>query len=122
MTDTKLSPPPPVTIGGLREYFQITYQLGEEQVELMLDSSRKSLERILGEATVAFGSDNVPHQMVNICHSLKGLLLNMGAPEWAGVARDLEKSARAGENRDYAAVITQLSEGLAAVLAYGEKR
>lgn len=114
--------PAPVTIAGLKKHFQTTYQLDENQVELMVNSSRKSLDKILAEARVALHSDHIPVAMVNVGHSLKGLLLNMGQPEWAEVARDLEKSARAGEMRDYAALIALLTEGMATVLAYDEKK
>ncbi|SHO42947.1 Hpt domain-containing protein [Desulfopila aestuarii] len=122
MTETTPFPhPAPVTIAGLRNHFHSTYQLGEKQVELMVNSSRKSLDKILAEARTALQSDNVPAEMVNIGHSLKGLLLNMGEPEWAEIARDLEKSARAGEVRDYSALVALLTEGMATVLAYDEK-
>lgn len=123
MTERKPFPQPaPVTIAGLKNHFQTTYQLGENQVELMVNSSRKSLDKILAEARAALHSDNIPVEMVNVGHSLKGLLLNMGEPEWAEVARDLEKSARAGEQRDYEALVAFLADGMATVLAYdGEK-
>jgi len=114
--------PAPVTIAGLKNHFHTTYQLGENQVELMVNSSRKSLDKILTEARTALHSDNIPVEMVSVGHSLKGLLLNMGEPEWAEVARELEKSARAGEVRDYAALVALLTEGLATVLAYDEKK
>jgi len=123
MTETTPLPhPAPVTIAGLKKHFHTTYQLGENQVELMVNSSRKSLDKILTEARTALHSDNIPVEMVNVGHSLKGLLLNMGEPEWAEVARELEKSARAGEVRDYAALVALLTEGLATVLAYDEKK
>ena len=122
MTETTPLPlPEPVTIAGLKKHFQTTYQLAESQVELMINSSRKSLDKILDDAKKALNSDNVPCEMVNIGHSLKGLLLNMGEVEWAEVARDLEKSARAGEARDYAALVAKLTEGMATVLAYNPK-
>lgn len=113
--------PPPVTICGLKMHFENTYQLGTEQVELMIDSSRKSLEKILGDARVVLQSEHACKELVNIGHSLKGLMLNMGEPEWAEVARDLERSARLGERRDYAALIAGLTEGVRTVLMYKRK-
>jgi len=123
MTETTPIPEPaPVTIAGLRNHFRTTYQLGEPQVELMVNSTRKSLSSILVEARSALQSDAVPARMVNVGHNLKGLLLNMGEPAWAEVARDLEKSARAGEMRDYAALVDLLTKGMATVLVYNESK
>ncbi len=112
--------PAPVSIDGLRTYFRSTYQLGEQQVELMINSSRKSLEKILAEARLALQSEEVCGEMVHIGHNLKGLLLNMGEPEWAELARELEHSARAGIQRDYVGMIDQFVQGMTAVLTYGE--
>lgn len=111
--------PPPLTIGGLRRHFRETYQLGETQIELMVNSSRMSLEKILSEAEVALEAADSCRELVQVGHNLKGLLLNMGAPQWADVARDLEKSARAGEERDYAVIVARLGQGLAEVLSSG---
>lgn len=118
---TVLPIPPPVTIAGLRQHFRVTYQLGDEQVELMVRSSRKSLDKILDEAEKALQSGDICARLGGVGHSLKGLLLNMGEPRWADLARDLEKSAKAGKMRDYAAIIDILTEGMAAVITYGDK-
>lgn len=112
--------PPPVTITGLQNHFRSTYQLGDEQVVLMINSSRKSLDKILAEARQALQADDICAELVNIGHSLKGLLLNMGEPEWAEVARALEKSARDRDILDYDAIIRQMTVGMAIVLAYDD--
>lgn len=118
---TPLHVPPPVDIVELKHHFKTTYQLGESQVELMIQSSRKSINKILAEAELALQAEDACIQLANVGHSLKGLLLNMGEVRWADVARDMEASARAGEKRDYAAVITMLSNGMAAVIAYSDE-
>lgn len=113
--------PPPVTIAALKQHFKTTYQLREDQVELMLQSSRKSMDTVLAAAEDALRAEDVCGRLGDIGHSLKGLLLNMGQSQWAEVARDLEVSARAGEARDYPAVITVLNTAMAAVMTYGKK-
>lgn len=118
---TSLPLPPPVSIAVLKKHFKTTYQLGDSQVELMLQSSRKSLDKILTEAEVALQAEDVCSHLVSIGHSLKGLLLNMGESEWAAFAREFERAAREDESRDYATVIAQLNVGMAAVIAYSEE-
>jgi hypothetical protein len=113
--------PPPVSIAVLRNHFKVTYNLGEEQVELMIQSSRKSMEKILSDAEMALQTEDPRAQLGNIGHSLKGLLLNMGEQQWAEVARDLELSARTGEVRDYTAFIALFSTGMTAVMTYETK-
>lgn len=110
--------PAPVVISRLTRYFEKTYQLGTGQAEQMVDSSRRSLEKILAHTGVALQSDDAGGEMVKIGHSLKGVLLIMGEGEWADVARDLERSARQGECRNYARILAGLAEGMAAVLGY----
>lgn len=117
-TESHGSYPPPLTIDGLRRHFRETYQLGDVQIELMVNSSRMSLEKILSEAQQAFNAADTCEKLVPVGHNLKGLLLNMGANQWADVARDLEKSAREGQMRDYAAIVATLSQGLTEVLSY----
>lgn len=85
----------------------------------MIQSSRKSMEKILSDAERALQAEDPRVQLGNIGHSLKGLLLNMGEQQWAEVARDLEISAKTGEERDYSACVTILNKGMAAVMTYG---
>ena len=77
------------------------------------------MEKILSDAERALQAEDPRVQLGNIGHSLKGLLLNMGEQQWAEVARDLEISAKTGEERDYSAFVTILNKGMAAVMTYG---
>lgn len=120
MTESMSTLPPPVTLAGLRNHFSTTYQLESQQVELMVSSSRRSLEKIFSEAGFALDASDSTGKMVAVCHSLKGLLLNMGAPDWANVAKELEKAAREGKSLDYRAVLNQFREGMAEILADAE--
>ena len=110
-----------MSIARLRNHFRTTYNLREEQIELMIQSSRKSMEKILSDAEAALQAEDPLVRLRNVGHSLKGLLLNMGEQQWAEMARELELSAKTGEQRDYLAFITVLSQGMAAVMAYGDE-
>ena len=116
MPEFMSSVPPPVTLARLRNHFSVTYQLDPQQVELMVSSSRRSLEKIFHEACIALQMDDQAGKMVAVCHSLKGLLLNMGEPGWANMARELEAAARKGESLDYPALFHRFHEGMAEVL------
>lgn len=120
MTESMFISPPPVTLAGLRSHFLTTYGLKEDQVELMVNSSRRSLEKIFNEAREAMGKDDVAATMVGVCHSLKGLLLNMGEPDWADMARMLEKAARDGKPVDFKMAMEQFHVGMTEVLAGGD--
>lgn len=77
------------------------------------------MEKIFSDAGEALQAEDPRVRLGNIGHSLKGLLLNMGEQQWAEVARDLELSAKTGEERDFPAFIAILSTGMAAVMTYG---
>jgi HPt (histidine-containing phosphotransfer) domain-containing protein len=109
---------PPVNISTLRNHFRTTYQLKEDQVELMVQSSQKSLEVTLAAALDALQADDVCEQLVKTLHNLKGVLLNMGEQRWAELARDVEISARNNEDNDYAVAINVLVDGVAEVTGY----
>jgi hypothetical protein len=102
----------PVTIENLREHFRTTYKLNEEQIDLMVVSSARSLQTAFLAADDIFGSEDVCEKMAAIAHSLKGLLLNMGQFEWAGFAREIERAAKASEKCDYKEMIRRLRVGM----------
>lgn len=114
----QFSAPPPVTIPVLREHFKVTYKLNDEQVELMIQSSRKSLEATLGAARRALLAEDVYPPLVKAAHNLKGLLLNMGQDRWAEFARDMEQSAKSCEEKDYEVIIRAMVVGVEAVIEY----
>jgi hypothetical protein len=102
----------PVTIGNLRNHFKTTYKLNEEQIDLMVVSSARSLKTAFSAAEEILDSEDVCEKMIAVAHSLKGLLLNMGQMEWAGFAQEIEGAAKATENRDYHEMIRILRAGM----------
>lgn len=79
------------------------------------------MHKVLEEAENAVQAEDTCRRLIHIGHSLKGLLLNMGQPEWASVARSIEKAAREGEDLDYESAIARLSAGMEAIIEYGEE-
>lgn len=116
--DTSQSTPPPVTVAALRNHFKSTYKLQDDQVELMIRSSKSSLNKVFFSAREAFKLQDVCGALFRVGHSLKGLLLNMGEPQWADVARKLENAAKNGENRNYKAMVEVLEKGMAEIMEY----
>lgn len=102
----------PVTIENLREHFRITYRLNEEQVDLMVVSSARSLQTAFLAVDEILGSEELCTKITAIAHSLKGLLLNMGQHDWASYAAEIENAANAGKDCDYKIMIDDLRLGL----------
>jgi hypothetical protein len=102
----------PVTIESLREHFRTTYKLNEEQIDLMVVSSARSLQTAFLATDEIREGEDVCVKMAAIAHSLKGLLLNMGQHEWAAYAAEIEKIANAGQDHDYKTMIQNLRLGL----------
>jgi HPt (histidine-containing phosphotransfer) domain-containing protein len=109
---------PPVQLTTLRTHFRKAYKLKEDQIELMIQSSQKSLTVTMAAAYDALQADDVCGQLVKVAHNLKGVLLNMGEKRWAELAREVEVAARNNENKDYTAAINQLADGIAEVMKY----
>ncbi|MDR3631937.1 MAG: hypothetical protein P4L42_16570 [Desulfocapsaceae bacterium] len=77
------------------------YDFNEEQTTHMTVSAARSLrEAFLSVDGIRWG-DNECSKIADIAHGLKGLLLNMGQPEWAGYVKEIETGAHAGESRNY---------------------
>ena len=112
---------PEITVERLRRHFSLTYKLGEEQVDFMIKSSAQSLLAVFETARQIFEKD-APDQaaLVRMSHSLKGLLLNMGEPGWADIARSMEFAARAGEAHDYSLPVKAVHKAALAVMEYGQ--
>ncbi len=109
--------PLPIEPSNLREHFATLYRLDTDQVEIMLESSAKSLEATLTELQKAIDDNHGFREISRLGHSLKGLLLNMGESEWADLARHIEKSAAAEEQEDYRDIVYGIRSGVKEFLA-----
>jgi hypothetical protein len=111
--------PPPVTVVKLRQHFRDKYLLTDPQVELMVESSSKSLEQSFGNLAEAISSDDLTvDRLKAVYHGLKGVLLNMGEPEWAAYTREIEQKVLAGETLDHSLIVKVLRDGMVEVLTY----
>lgn len=108
--------PPKVTTDGLRNHFKTTYKLAEEQVDIMLVSSVKSLTTSFSALYEALEKDDEFEEVFRLAHNLKGLLLNMGESQWAELARNLEMAATAKEKLDYHSLVREIQSGVADIL------
>jgi hypothetical protein len=107
----------PVTIKRLREHFQATYNFNEEQIDLMVVSSAKSIQAAFLAIDETADQKGLCEKIAVIAHGLKGLLLNMGQTEWAGYVRDIEHTAKAGRNHECTEMVHRLRLGLQEVAA-----
>ena len=113
-----ISPPAAVTLVNLRDHFRQKYQLNEMQVELMVESSGKSLEQGLARLTGDFSGDEQVAGLEELFHGFKGLFLNIGEAEWAAYTKEIERKLLAGEQLDRPMIAAILRHGVAEVLAY----
>lgn len=114
-----LSTPAPLVLSRLRDHFRQIYLLNEAQVETMVVSSSKSLGDAFASVDGILGGTESEKQLVAFFHGLKGLLLNMGAKEWASYTRTIEEKLAAGEPLDCGNVIGIIERGLVEILSYG---
>lgn len=117
MERTSLNPPPPVDLTSLRSHFKTAYKLRDDQVELMIESTQRSLCSSLEAARKLVGSDQ-NEDFHHVGHTLKGLFLNMGLPEWAAWAKQLELASSEGEKRRCAEIVEIIQQGFKAVQEY----
>lgn len=103
-----------VKITKLKDHFKKTYRLTDEQVERMIRSSAASLHESLGSVAEFTDADweNDTEKIMQIAHSLKGLLMNMGESVWAERAREVEQRAEKDEEFDYKSFFQEMKEGL----------
>lgn len=114
--------PLPINTQALKAHFADKYQFNEEQVELMLQSSRESLQAILVRAHHATDGEQLDfEEIARIGHSLKGLFLNLGEAEWAGVAREMEEGAKQKDIDNYLEMVEGIRQGVLEILHYGEE-
>ena len=104
--------PFPVTIKRLREHFRTTYNFNEEQTDLMIVSSARSIQAAFLAIDEIVDKEDMCEKIAVITHGLKGLLLNMGQKEWAGYVKDIENAAKAGRHHEYTEMMQRLRLGL----------
>jgi ribosomal protein S17E len=110
--------PPLITVEKLRDHFRHKYQLNETQVEIMIESSSKSLKQGLVQLVQIIDRERSVEGMRAIYHGFKGLFLNMGEREWAEYTKEMEQKLLAGEQLDHGVIAEKLRLGMAEVLAY----
>jgi HPt (histidine-containing phosphotransfer) domain-containing protein len=103
--------PPKVSFNSLRNHFRSTYKLTQDQIDIMLEASVKSLTTSFAALYAALESDD-REQLFRTAHSLKGLLLNMGEKQWAELARELELETNGKNKQDYLSMVTNLEYGV----------
>lgn len=122
--------PQPLNLMKVRAHFRGEYQLSDEQAELMIQSSAKSIEKILGESKLlraALGGEgSLPESQVSevakrFFHSLKGLFLNMGETDWADYARTLEADCTSTDLVTFDQGLAELTLGVAELVTYVKK-
>jgi HPt (histidine-containing phosphotransfer) domain-containing protein len=104
--------PAPIKVETLRQHFRTVYKLNEEQINLMIASSSRSLRSAFQSFDEISDDEDIYKKIMMISHSIKGLLLNMGQPEWAECAKEIEDAAKMGEDRDYKEMVQRLRLGM----------
>ncbi|MGL1936979.1 MAG: Hpt domain-containing protein [Fibrobacterales bacterium] len=69
------------------------YGLPEENIDMMLDATKKSVTENLGLAEKSL-AEHDSESFVRVAHSMKGALLNLGQEGWAGVASQMEEKGK----------------------------
>jgi hypothetical protein len=110
--DGNRAEPSPVTIRSLREHFRTTYNFNEEQIDLMVVSSARSIQAAFLAIDETVDKEDACEKIAVIAHGLKGLLLNMGQNDWAGYVKDIENAAKAGRYHEYIEMVQRLRLGL----------
>lgn len=113
------SQPLPVRVEGLKKHFKSAYMLTDAQVDLMIESSIKSLKSTFALLQDATEKDNNFREINVQSHRLKGVLLNMGESDWAEIARQMETSASREEYKQYSSIVENLQKGMADILSFG---
>ncbi len=115
---TSMLAPPPIALVRLRDHFRDTYKLTGPQVEIMVVSSSKSLEQGFAHLSEVLAAGEQIERLHAFYHGLKGLFLNMGEPEWAAYAKEIEQKMLAGEELDHKRIVGELQCGVDEVLCY----
>jgi len=110
--------PAAITLADLRRHFKETYGLSPAQIDVMVESSSKSLAQAFSQAIAAINTADPRPELAPVFHGLKGLFLNMGENEWAAFAREVEQRLKKQEPCDFTMVIEEMQAGLSEILFY----
>ncbi|MGL1903578.1 MAG: Hpt domain-containing protein [Fibrobacterales bacterium] len=80
----------PVLPESIRVHLADVYGLPEENIDMMLEATKKSITENLELAEKSLLEKN-SETFVRVSHSMKGALLNLGQEGWAEVASQMEK-------------------------------
>jgi len=103
------------SIGRIRSHLETTYNFAPEQIEQLLKVSLTNLADTLTEARKAIDQDDTK-AAASCCHSLKGILLNLGLREEARVASELEKEVETLSVPEYRARLNELGSAITDIL------
>ncbi|MBU1568634.1 MAG: hypothetical protein KJ630_23775 [Proteobacteria bacterium] len=84
----------------------------------MVVSSSRSLEQGLAHLHEVLAGGESIERLGAIYHGLKGLFLNMGEPEWAVFAKEIEQKILVDEQLDHKEIAKILHHGVVEVLTY----
>ena len=108
---------PQVSKDRLVRHFKSTYRLDDDQIEVMIESTAKSMNAALAALYQALDGEHINlGEVARLGHSIKGLLLNMGETRWAELAREMEKSAAQGGQQDFRTIVAKIHHGFRDVL------
>lgn len=110
--------PPPVSIEKLRRYFSKAYGLKDAQVEVLVESSAKSINQAFANISAAMDSKESAQQLALFLHGLKGVFLNMGENEWALFVKQLEQEVETILRCDFEAIVVEMQGRLENLLSY----
>ncbi len=108
--------PPKVRSDILRNHFRSIYKLADDQIDIMLASSAKSLTSSFSAIYEALDENQGLDKVYRLAHSIKGVLLNMGETQWAELAREIELAASDSEERDYRSMVKKIQCGVEDIL------
>lgn len=106
----------PIDLQEIKSFLKDTYKLGPEHIEVMLRSIKGSLVVEFDAAVKAVAQQDMT-SLWKASHSIKGALLNAGAKDWAAYAQKIEMAAKEGEDVDYSVFLSELQDGLHALLS-----
>ena len=119
MCTEKDSVPEPILLEKLRTHFSDVYRFDAPQVEVMVQSSSKSLRQAMTDIEEFLLTGDNYQLLGSVFHNLKGVSLNMGEKEWADFFRTIEKRIDSGEACDIATIKNTMGFGLKDVLSAG---
>jgi CheY-like chemotaxis protein/HPt (histidine-containing phosphotransfer) domain-containing protein len=113
-TDTELEISP---LEHIRCHLETTYAFEAEQVDRLLEISLKSLSTTLAQAEQAQASNEI-ETLADHCHSLKGILLNLGLREQAVLAAEIEQKAGNISPDERQNLLKELSQSLETIVEH----